>query len=77
MSVYLPYDKNNKDSFMDILGIEKPVEIDHKKFKVFKIPPATYAEFNCTYQTAAKINKYIYGEWLPSAGFYLNTFSRR
>jgi AraC family transcriptional regulator len=69
MSVYLPNEKDNKDSFMDILGIENPGNIDTKKFKVFQIPAATYAEFNCTYQTAAKINKFIYGEWLPSTGY--------
>ncbi len=69
MSVYLPNDKGNKDSFMDIFGIEKSPEIDPKKFNVFQIPPATYAEFNCTYQTSVKMNKFIYGEWLPSTGY--------
>jgi AraC family transcriptional regulator len=77
MSVYLPNDKGNymanvkgnKDSFLDILGIENTQELDPKEFMVFKIPPATYAEFYCTYQTSVKINKFIYGEWLPSTGY--------
>lgn len=69
MSVYMPNKNGNKDSFTDIFGIEKPADRDPKKFKVFDIPAATYAEFNCTYQTAAKMNKCIYGEWLPSTGY--------
>ncbi len=69
MSVYLPSEQGNRDSFTDILGIEKSPETDIKNFKVFHVPAATYAEFNCTYQTAAKMNKYIYGEWFPSTGY--------
>lgn len=69
MSVYLP-DKNGKrDSLTDILGIEKPAETDTGNFKVFHIPAATYAEFNCTYQTSVKMNKYIYGEWFSSTNY--------
>jgi AraC family transcriptional regulator len=69
MSVYLPDENGKRDSFTDILGIEKSVETDPGKFKVFNIPSATYAEFNCTYQTSVKMNKYIYGEWFPSTGY--------
>ncbi len=69
MSVYLPNDEGNKDSFIDIFGVEMSPEADLKKFQVFQIPPAIYAEFHCTYQTSVKINKYIYGEWLPSMGY--------
>lgn len=69
MSVYLPYDKGNSESFFDIFGVENSPEIDTKKFKVYKIPSATYAEFNCTYQASVKMNKFIYGEWLPSTGY--------
>jgi AraC family transcriptional regulator len=69
MSVYLPDDNGKQDSFTDILGMEKPVETDSGKFNVFKIPAATYAEFNCTYQTSVKMNRFIYGEWLPSTGY--------
>lgn len=73
MSVYLPNKNGNKDSFMDIFGVEKPPEIDPRKFKVFQIPPAIYAEFNCTYQTSVKMNKFIYGKWLPSTGYERDT----
>ncbi|MBN2042001.1 MAG: AraC family transcriptional regulator [Spirochaetes bacterium] len=69
MSVYLPDEKGTRDSFTDILGMEKPAELSPDKFKVFRIPAATYAEFNCTYQTAAKMNKFIYGEWFSSTGY--------
>ncbi len=69
MSVYLPEENGKRDTFMDIMGMEKPAETDSGKFKVFHIPAATYAEFNCTYQTSVKMNKYIYGEWFPSTGY--------
>ena len=69
MSVYLPTSKGNRDTFLDIFGIEKPSKMDTKNFKEFSIPQATYAEFNCTYQTSKKTNQFIYGEWLPSTGF--------
>ena len=68
LSVYLP-NENNNESFMDILGIEKSDSFDIADFELFQIPAATYAEFNCTYQTSAKMNKFIYGEWLPSTGY--------
>ncbi len=69
MSVYLPDGIGKRDSFIDILGMEKPAETDPIKFKVFHIPASTYAEFNCTYQTSVKMNKYVYGEWFPSTGY--------
>ena len=68
MSVYLP-DENNNESFIDILGVEKSDSFNNDNFELFQIPAATYAEFNCTYQTSAKMNKFIYGEWLPSTGY--------
>lgn len=68
MSIYLPDESGDCDIFTDILGVEKSTETEHKNFELFEIPAATYAEFNCTYQTAAKTNKYIYGEWFPSTG---------
>ncbi len=69
MSVYLPDDKDGKDSLTDIFCIEKSPEMNTEKFDVFRIPPATWAEFHCTYQTSLKMNKFIYGEWLPSSGY--------
>jgi AraC family transcriptional regulator len=69
MSVYLPGENGTRDSFTDVLGVEKPDETGPGQFKTFHIPAATYAEFNCTYGTAAKMNKYIYGEWFSSTGY--------
>ncbi len=68
MSIYLP-ENGSRDSFVDILGVEKMTERDSKQFETFQIPAATYAEFNCTYQTSMKVNKYIYGEWFSSTGY--------
>jgi AraC family transcriptional regulator len=68
MSVYLPDVNGKKDTFTDILGIENILKTDNKKFTTYNIPAATYAEFSCTYQTAARMNRYIYGEWMPSTG---------
>jgi len=31
--------------------------------------PLLYAEFDCTYNTSAKMNKYIYGEWFSKTGY--------
>lgn len=69
VSAYLPDEIGKLDSFTDILGVEKPAETDPGNFAVFRIPASTYAEFNCTYQTSVKMNKYIYGEWFPSTGY--------
>lgn len=68
MSIYLPNDKN-RESFTDTLGVEIDKKVDLKHFSRFTVPSATYAEFYCTYQTSAKMNKQIYGEWLPSSGY--------
>lgn len=69
MSVYLPTEKDNRDVFIDVLGVEKKSEMTNKNFQVFNIPEATYAEFNCTYNNSMKMNKYIYGEWFSSTGY--------
>ncbi len=68
MSIYLPA-SGSKDTFVDILGVEKPETIDTKDFEVVHIPAGIYAEFQCTYQTSKKMNKYIYGEWFASTGY--------
>ncbi|WOO43319.1 AraC family transcriptional regulator [Rubellicoccus peritrichatus] len=69
MSVYVPDEVGSRDSFKDILGVEKPAKTKAGKFKVLKVPAATYAEFNCSYHTAVKMHKYIYGEWFPSTNY--------
>lgn len=68
MSVYLPED-GSRDTFVDILGVEKMAEMDVEEFEVFHIPAATYAEFHCAYQGSMKMNKYIYAEWFVSTGY--------
>jgi AraC family transcriptional regulator len=69
MSVYFPDDVETRDSFIDILGIEAPPEVVTEKFEVYTVPAATYAEFDCSYQTSMKTNRYIYDEWFASTGY--------
>ena len=52
-----------------MLGFEVPSGMDVGKRKVYKLPAATYAEFNCTYRTSMKTNRYIYREWFSSVGY--------
>ena len=73
MSVYLPGESGRDESFRDILCIEKTPAINSVGYESFHIPAATYAEFSCTYKTSAKMNKYIYSEWLPSSGYDLDS----
>lgn len=68
MSVYLP-ENGSRDSFMDILGVEKMTKAASEQFEILRVPAATYAEFNCAYQASMKVNKYIYGEWFSSTGY--------
>jgi AraC family transcriptional regulator len=69
MSVYIPKDNGSRDCFTDILGLEVTSKIVSNEFGVYSVPSATYAEFNCTYQTSMKTNRYIYGEWFASTGY--------
>lgn len=69
VSAYVPDKNGSRDSFQDILGLEKPKGTKTTKYKVIKIPAATYAEFNCSYHTSVKMHKYIYGEWFPSTNY--------
>lgn len=69
MSVYFPNENGSRDTFTDVLGVEVNPETHLKKFEVFSVPPATYAEFDCTYRNSMKANKYIYGEWFAATGF--------
>lgn len=69
MSVYFPNEEGNEHAFTDVLGIERTPEIESHKFDTFIVPSATYAEFNCTYQTSMKTNRYIYGEWFAATGY--------
>jgi len=69
MSVYIPQEDGSRETFTDVLGVEKNAAIESNKFEVFQIPAATYAEFECTYSTSKKMNKYIYGEWFAATGY--------
>lgn len=69
MSVYLPDENGERDEFTDVLGIERTNDCDAGDFEIVEIPAARYAEFDCTYGTAVKAHKYIYGEWFPSTNY--------
>lgn len=69
MSAYFPSDDGNRELFSDVLGLELAPELDPGQFDAYDVPATTYAEFNCTYRTAVKTNKYIYGEWFSATGY--------
>ena len=69
LSVYIPDEGGCRDQFLDLLGVEVPGETDAGGYDIQSVPEANYAEFNCTYKTAVKTNRYIYGEWFPSTGY--------
>jgi len=69
LSAYFPKADGKRDEFVDVLGIEETTEIDSSGFEVHTVPSATYAEFNCTYKSSMKTNRYIYGEWFSSTGY--------
>lgn len=69
LSAYFPIEDGQQDKFIDILGVEATNEMDSSGFEIYTAPSATYAEFNCTYKTSMKTNRYIYGEWFSSTGY--------
>lgn len=69
LSAYFPKENGKRDEFTDVLGIEATSEDSLSGFEAYKVPSSTYAEFNCTYKTSMKTNRYIYGEWFPSTGY--------
>ena len=73
LSAYFPKGDSNKDEFLDVLGLETAYEIDADadkgEFEIHTVPSATYAEFDCTYKTSMKTNRYIYGEWFSATGY--------
>lgn len=69
MSAYFPNETGNRDTFTDVLGVEFNEETGSEAFDSFTVPSATYAEFNCSYRSSMKTNRYIYGEWFTSTGF--------
>ncbi|MFK7957088.1 MAG: helix-turn-helix domain-containing protein [Lysobacterales bacterium] len=66
---YFPKENGSRDEFIDILGLEITSEIQSDGFEVQAVPSATYAEFNCTYKSSLKTNRYIYGQWFGSTGY--------
>ncbi len=69
LTAYFPEDKNKQDKFLDVLGVEYEFDKNVKEFKTHNIPAATYAEFNCSYRSAMKTNRYIYGKWFSATGY--------
>jgi AraC family transcriptional regulator len=73
MSVYLANENGTWDPIVNAFGVERVDEMDMKGFRIFHIPVATYAEFNCTIATSTETNKRIYSEWFPSTGYEHDT----
>lgn len=69
LTAYFPKENGSRDEFIDILGLEVTKKTPSNGFEVVPVPAATYAEFNCTYESSLKTNRYIYGEWFSSTGY--------
>ena len=69
LSVYFPKEDRKRDEFIDVLGVEATTDMAGNEFEAYTVPLATYAEFNCTYKTSMKTNRYIYREWFSSTGY--------
>jgi AraC family transcriptional regulator len=69
LSVYFPKENGKRDEFTDVLGIEATSKDNLSVFETYTVPSSAYAEFNCTYKTSMKTNRYIYGEWFSSTGY--------
>lgn len=69
LSAYFPQENGQRDEFTDVLGIEAIAEGGVNGFEDHTVPSSTYAEFECTYKTSMKTNRYIYGEWFAATGY--------
>ncbi|WP_419555177.1 GyrI-like domain-containing protein [Pseudoalteromonas luteoviolacea] len=69
LTAYFRKESKGQNEFLDVLGIETSSRDRIKGFETYTVPPSTYAEFNCTYKTSMKTNRYIYGSWFSSTGF--------
>lgn len=69
LTAYFPKEKSKLDEFIDVLGLEVTSDIQTEAFEVHTVPPATYAEFDCSYRSAMKTNRYIYSEWFSATGY--------
>jgi len=61
--------KNNWDSMIYSICIEKSGEMDSTGFEIFHIPAATWAVFDCTPETMQHVSMRIWSEWFPSTGY--------
>lgn len=69
LSVYFPEEKSKRDEFLDVLGVESITGMDATSYETHRVPSAIYAEFECTYKTSMKTNRYIYGDWFSATGY--------
>lgn len=69
LSAYFPTENGSRDEFTDVLGVEAVNSEELQGFEIHSVANATYAEFECTYNTSMKTNRQIYGEWFASTGF--------
>lgn len=69
LSVYFPDGHRARGRFTDVLGVERTAGMNAGDAELFTVPPARYAQFECTYRTAMKTNLSIYGDWFTSSGY--------
>lgn len=69
LTAYFPKEKRKLDEFTDVLGLELTSDNPSEQFEVHAVPTATYAEFECSYRSSMKTNRYIYGEWFSATGY--------
>jgi len=69
LTAFFPEEKSKQDVFLDVLGVELDADKPAKPFEAHSVPAATYAEFECSYRSSMKTNRYIYGEWFSATGF--------
>lgn len=68
LTAYFPQENGQRDEFLDVLGVEATSDMVANGFEIHTVPAATYAEFNCTYKSSMKTNRYIYAEWFAATG---------
>ena len=69
LTAYFPIEQNELNQFLDALGVEATSNNHPKQFETHVVPSATYAEFECSYRSAMKTNRYIYGQWFSATGY--------
>lgn len=69
LTAYFPQESDKQKEFIDLLGVENTSESTPSEFEEHIVPAATYAEFECSYTSSMKTNRYIYGEWFSATGY--------